>query len=36
LKNTKKPIEEDDLKNPVVSFQSSYEFVKADVERYRA
>ena len=36
LKNTKKAIEEDDLKNPVVSFQSSYEFVKADVERYRS
>ena len=36
LKNTKKPIEEDDLKNPVVSFQTSFEFVKADIERYRA
>lgn len=36
LKNTKKPIEEDDLKNPVVSFQTSFEFVKGDIERYRA
>lgn len=36
LKNPKKPIEEDDLKNPAVSFQSNFEFVKADVERYRA
>lgn len=36
LKNTKKAIEEDDLKNPIVSFQTSYEFVKADIERYRA
>ena len=36
LKNVKKPIEEDDLKNPVVSFQTSFEFVKADIERYRA
>ncbi len=35
LKNSTRSIEEDDLKNPVVSFQSFYEFVKADVERYR-
>ena len=36
LKNPKRQIEEDDLKNPVDSFQSYYEFVRADVERYRA
>ena len=36
LKNPNRVIEEDDLKNPVISFQSSYEFVKADVDRYRA
>ena len=35
LKNPNRLIEEDDVKNPVVSFQSNYEFVKADVERYR-
>jgi hypothetical protein len=36
LKNTKKPIEEDDLKNPAISFSSSFEFVKNDVEKYRS
>ena len=36
LKNPTRVIEEDDVKNPVVSFQSYYEFVKADVERYRS
>ena len=36
LKNTKKQIDEDDLKNPVVSFQTSFAFVKADIERFRA
>ncbi len=36
LKNPKKTIEEDDLKNPVVSFQSNFEFVRQDIERYRS
>jgi len=36
LKNTKKSIEEDDLKNPVVSFQTSFDFVRSDIERYRS
>lgn len=36
LKNAKKEIQKDDLANPVLSFQTSFEFVRADIERYRA
>lgn len=36
LKNAKKEVHKDDLANPVLSFQTSFDFVKADIERYRA
>lgn len=36
LKNVKKEIHKDDLANPVLSFQTSFDFVRTDIERYRA
>lgn len=36
LKSAKKPIEEDDLKNPMVSFQTSFLFVRDDIQRFRS
>ena len=35
LKNPAKPFDEDDVRNPIVSFQTSFPFVKADVEQFR-
>lgn len=30
-----KTIDEDDLKNPIVSFQTSFPFVKNEIEKFR-
>jgi hypothetical protein len=36
LRNANKPIEEDDLRNPVLSYQTSFEFLKKDFLQYRS
>ena len=35
LRNTKKEIKEDDLRNPLKTYQTDFEFLKEDIERYR-
>ncbi|CDW75107.1 UNKNOWN [Stylonychia lemnae] len=35
-KANKTNIDEDDLKNPIVSFQTSFQFVKEEIEKFRA
>lgn len=36
IRNSKKAIHEDDLSNPVDTYETDFEFVKADIEQYRA
>jgi len=36
LRNYKKPIVEDDLRNPIKTYQTDFEYIKEDIERYRA
>jgi hypothetical protein len=35
IRNMKKEILEDDLKNPISTYQTSFKFLKEDLERYR-
>jgi chaperonin cofactor prefoldin len=35
LRNTKKNIKEDDLRNSIETYQTTYNFLKEDIERYR-
>ena len=35
MRNLKKPILEDDLRNPIKTYQTDFEFIKEDIERYR-
>ena len=35
LRNHKKEINDDDLSNPIKIYQTSYEFLKYDIEMYR-
>lgn len=35
LRNHKKTINEDDVSNPIKTYQTSFEFLKYDIERYR-
>lgn len=35
LRNHKKEINDDDLSNPIKTYQTSYEFLKYDIEMYR-
>ena len=35
LRNHKKPILEDDLRNPIVTYQTTFDFLRADIESYR-
>lgn len=35
MRNIKKPIQEDDLRNPIKTYQTDFEFIKEDIERYR-
>ena len=35
LRNHKKSVNEDDLSNPIKTYQSSFEFLKQDIQRYR-
>lgn len=36
MRNTKKEILEDDLRNPIKTYQTDFDFIKEDLERYRA
>lgn len=36
LRNHKKTIDEDDLTNPMKTYQTSFEFIKEDIERFRS
>lgn len=36
LKNRNRKIDEDDLKNPIVSFQTTFDFVKSEIDQFRA
>ena len=36
LRNTKKEISEDDLRNPMKTYQTDFDFIKEDIERYRS
>jgi len=35
IRNQKKPINEDDLGNPVTTYETEFEFLKADIQQYR-
>ena len=35
LRNHKKAINDDDLHNPINTYETTFEFLKADIERYR-
>jgi hypothetical protein len=35
LRNHKKNIEEDDLSNPIKTYQTDFEFIKEDIHRFR-
>lgn len=36
LRNHKKTIDEDDLSNPIKTYQTDFDFIKEDIERFRA
>lgn len=36
LKSRTRKIDEDDLKNPIVSFQTTFDFVKAEIDQFRS
>ena len=36
IKNLTKPIVEDDLKNPIATYQTTFEFLKDDIEQFRS
>lgn len=36
LRNQKKAIVEDDLSNPIKTYQTNFEFIKEDIERFRS
>lgn len=36
IRNQKKPINEDDLGNPVNTYETQFEFLKEDIQQYRA
>ena len=36
IRNSKKPINEDDLGNPVNTYETQFEFLKEDIQQYRA
>ena len=35
LRNHRKTIDEDDLSNPIKTYQTTFEFLRGDIERYR-
>jgi len=35
LRNKKKSIDIDDLSNPIKTYQTSFEFLRSDIQRYR-
>lgn len=36
IRNPKKKINEDDLQNPISTYETDFEFIKDDIEKYRA
>jgi len=36
LRNHKKVIDEDDLSNPIKTYQTDFQFIKEDIERFRS
>lgn len=35
IRNSKKPISEDDLSNPITTYETRFEFLKEDIQQYR-